>query len=87
VTASTNRRTPAEIEASLAHTRERLAAGIDALQHRLRPEMLKRKARETARRTVLNNLGTLLRLVKRNPVPAVMIGAGVGWMLVRNRDD
>ena len=83
---ATQPRTTAEIEASLANTRERLAQDIGAIQAKFSPDNLKRKARDKVRQTVLDNVGTLLRLVKKNPVPAVMIGAGVGWFLVRKRD-
>lgn len=87
MSAARNRRTPEEIEASLAVTRERLAADIGAIQDRLRPDRIKREISGKVRQMVLHNVGTLLRFAKRNPVPAVMIGAGVGWLLVRNGRD
>jgi hypothetical protein len=86
MTAATKRRTPAEIEENLLLTRERLARDVGALQEKLSPDNVKRHVRETVRRTVLDNVGTLIRLVKKNPVPSLMIGAGVGWFLVRKRD-
>jgi hypothetical protein len=82
-------RSPAAIEASIQATRERLGADIGALRDRLSPDALKRRARASVRRTALANVDRLVEFVKRNPVPATMIGAGVGWvgwLLTRQRD-
>lgn len=82
-----------ELQAEIADTREEMSETIEAIQERLRPgtvvsnatETVKEKARETVR-GLTNNAGErangMMREVKHNAVPALMIGAGVAWMLV-----
>jgi hypothetical protein len=71
----------ADIAADIEQTRDRLALGIDAIHDRLRPQRLQQQARDKIRDLAWRNVGKLLRYARRHPVPALMIGAGVGWLL------
>lgn len=82
-----------ELQAEIADTREEMSETIEAIQERLRPgnimsnatDTVKEKARESVR-GLTDNAGErasgMMREVKHNAVPALMIGAGVAWMLM-----
>jgi hypothetical protein len=82
-----------ELQAEIADTREEMSETIEAIQERLRPgnvmanatETVKEKARERVR-GLTNHAGErangMMQEVKHNAVPALMIGAGVAWMLM-----
>lgn len=88
----TDERTRA-LQAEIADTREEMSETIEAIQERLRPgnvmanaaETVKEKARERVR-DLTDNAGErangMMEEVKHNAVPALMIGAGVAWMLM-----
>jgi hypothetical protein len=82
-----------ELQAEIADTREELSETIEAIQERLRPgnvvsqatESVKEKARASVRGLTDNageGVNVMMREVKHNAVPALMIGAGVAWMLM-----
>ncbi len=82
-----------ELQAEIADTREEMSETIEAIQERLRPsnimsnatDTVKEKARESVR-GLTDNAGErasgMMREAKHNAVPALMIGAGVAWMLM-----
>jgi hypothetical protein len=89
--AETDRRTR-EIQGEIAHTRAELSETIDALQERLRPgnivsdatEKVKTATTERVRSMADTASGTaqgIMEGARQNPIPALMIGAGVAWML------
>jgi hypothetical protein len=90
-----------ELQAEIADTREEMSETIEAIQERLRPgtimsnatDTVKEKARDSVR-GLTDNAGErasgMMREAKHNAVPALMIGAGVAWMLIdrsRHRSD
>jgi hypothetical protein len=73
------------IERDLEDTRSRLDATIDALQQKLSPGQMVDQAvtyfKEGGGVEFTNNLG---RTVRDNPLPVLLIGAGVAWLAVSN---
>lgn len=81
-------RSPAEIEADIARTRADMDETLDALQHRLSPEMITAQARsylaeqtEGGRELVEN----FIEAVRRNPLPMALLGLSVGWLMLSGR--
>jgi hypothetical protein len=82
-----------EIQGEIAHTRAELSETIDALQERLRPgtivsdatDRVKNATTERMRSMADTASGTaqgIMEDARQNPVPALMIGAGIAWMLI-----
>lgn len=86
-----------EIRADIEQTRSRMSQRVDEIQEQLSPENLKQQARSTVRELVdegtaaisgyfQGNSGEMGRnlatTIKRNPLPAALIGLGIGWLLV-----
>jgi ElaB/YqjD/DUF883 family membrane-anchored ribosome-binding protein len=84
------------IKADIERTRNEMSHKIDEIQDRFRPEQLKDQAQEVVRSAVQDSTeavvsyvrthsaevsGTLMDTIKRNPVPAAMVGLGLGWIL------
>jgi hypothetical protein len=91
--------TSEEIKADIERKRNEVSEKIDTIQDRLSPENLKHQAQESVQEMVKDGadklLGyfnenvqqlpaTLLDTVKRNPVPAALIGVGIGWLLLES---
>lgn len=85
------------IRAEIERTRSQMSNKIDSIQNKLSPETIKAQAQDTLRsaledgsNAVMNywreNQGqirnSVVGMVKRNPIPAALIGAGVGWALI-----
>ncbi len=87
-----------ELEAEIADTREELTETVEAIQEKLRPsniisegrDAVKTAATERVRDMADTATDTAYRVVestRENPWPALMIGAGVAWLLIdRTRD-
>ncbi len=100
--ASDANKTPEELQADIASTRERIGRDIDELSDRVNPGRLQNQAKDAlagtlsgAQETVMgtvNDLGQkasaraqqassgLIDMIKSNPVPAALIGLGVGLL-------
>lgn len=72
-------KSPAEIEADIEQTRERVEEDLDAIQDKLRPARIRRAVVRRTRDWVAD----LLRHVREHPVPAIIIGTGIGWLVTR----
>jgi len=87
------------IKNDIERTRSDMSSKIDEIQERLNPETLKYQAKDAVRSAVQDsadavmdyfrgNSGqlreTVVDAVKRNPVPAALIGLGLGWILVES---
>lgn len=74
-------KTPAEIEAEVEATRSRVSNTLDEVQGRLAPgplfEELLAFARQRGGTDMARNLA---RDVRENPLPFLLIGAGVAWL-------
>ncbi len=90
---------PEAIKADIERTRQDMGSKIDRIQSRLNPENLKVQAQDAVRDFVDENteslktylsehskeIGTgLVQSIKRNPIPAALVGLGLGWLLVES---
>jgi hypothetical protein len=90
-------RTPSEIESEIERTRERMSESLDALGERLRPDSLKRQAKdaiaEKAQHVVANvgdqarDTGTrVIEFITANPLPVAAGSLGaIGLLSLRRR--
>ena len=87
------------IKADIEQTRSEMSQKINQIQDRLDPTRLKEQAQETVRSAVTDstdaivgfvrsNAGdfgyTVVDTIKRNPVPAALVGIGLGWMIFKS---
>jgi len=76
-------RSSAQIEREVENTRANLTDTLDTLRDRVSPGHLMDQAVEYLRgsggREFANNLG---RTVRDNPIPVLLIGAGMGWLMM-----
>jgi hypothetical protein len=81
-----------QIEGNIEHTRAELSETIDALQEKLRPSNLVSDATDRVKtattekvRDMADTAGDTVHEIwadtRQNPLPALLIGAGVAWML------
>ena len=93
----TTRASSEEIRRDIEATRNDMGETVDAIQDRLDPRHLREEAQATIRDTlsdgadtVIDYVGTyrneltssVVDAVKRNPIPSLMVGVGVGWLLL-----
>lgn len=95
---------PEAIRLQIQRTRSRMGVTIDEIQKRLSPDYIKEQATETLREAASDRVEQFtqtaedtmnswrmnaMNTIKDNPVPAALIGIGLGWLLLseRNRDD
>lgn len=90
-----------QLQSEIASTREEMSETIDALQEKLRPGNLVSDATERVKGAASERMRSMtdmasekaqgvIQEVRQNPIPALMIGAGVAWMLIdyaRQQDD
>ncbi|MBO1079062.1 DUF3618 domain-containing protein [Roseomonas haemaphysalidis] len=80
-------RTAAEIENDVERTRARVSDTIEALRGSMSPNQIMDQVMDYARSSggseFIRNLGTSVR---DNPLPVVLIGAGIGWLLLSNQN-
>ncbi|PLS87346.1 MAG: hypothetical protein CYG60_02375 [Actinobacteria bacterium] len=75
-------RTRTEIE----RTRAEMSETVDAIQERLSPQNLKEQAKVQAKETARGAGSGFVERIKQNPVPAAMVGIGLGWLLMSGRE-
>lgn len=76
---------PDEIEREIAGTRSELDQTLDALQERLSAGSLIDQARGYLRDGTSGSrefMANLSESIRRNPVPAALIGVGIAWMMM-----
>lgn len=83
---STTSDNPDRIEAEVEETRARLARTIEEIRDRMSPGQILDQAIDYARDSgggeFTRNLG---RQVRDNPLPILLIGAGIGWLMASDR--
>jgi len=87
------------IKADIEQTRSEMSQKINQIQDRLDPTRLKEQAQETVRSAVSDSTDALVNFVrgnagdfgytvvdtiKQNPVPAALVGIGLGWMIFKS---
>ncbi|MHB0775188.1 DUF3618 domain-containing protein [Halomonas sp. WWR20] len=85
---SRDNRNPDEIESEIKQTRSHLDETLNDLQQMIDPQSIMNNAYDYVRRGGANEFASNLgRTIKQNPVPTLLIGIGVGWlMFASNRD-
>ncbi|MDQ7732980.1 DUF3618 domain-containing protein [Halomonas sp. SpR1] len=81
-----NQRSPEEIEKDINQSRERLDTTLNEIEERFSPQQLLNTSYEYLRHGGANefvaNLGTT---IKQNPLPFLVTTAGLGWMMLSQR--
>lgn len=87
---------PVVLRAQIERTRAEMGRTIDEIQTRLSPEYIKQQTQETIREATVEKVENMahtagnkmnnwrssaMQTVKENPIPAAMIGIGIGWLL------
>lgn len=93
---------PAQIRAEIEQTRARMGQTIDQIQERLSPARLKQQTKDTIRDATIGKVeemtnraeyevkswrSKIVQTVKENPVPAALIGVGLGWLIMADSDN
>lgn len=91
---------PEEIRAEIRETRERMGDTLEQLGERLNPGNLKQQVKQDIRdatigkveqmaQSAADQMGearhTITDTIRENPVPAAMIGVGLGWLMYNAR--
>ena len=71
----------------IERTRADMSETVDAIQERLSPENLKEQAKAQAKDTAREAGSGFLERIKQNPVPAAMVGVGLGWLFMSGREE
>lgn len=92
--------TSGDIRADIEQTRERLGETVGALGAQLNPSHLTQRVKDSVRDATIGRVQTMANktkervadsgrgianVIRENPLPAAMVAAGVGWMLLSNR--
>ena len=92
------------LRAEIRETRDRMSDTLDALGDRLNPHRLKAQVKENLREATVGRVENMARnaadrvngtrhgimdRIRENPIPAAMVGIGLGWLMFggRHRDD
>jgi hypothetical protein len=91
---------PAVIRAEIRETRERMGETIEEIGERLNPNRLKEQVKENIRDATIGRVETMAQsavdrvsetrrtftnVVRDNPIPAAMVGIGLGWLIWNGR--
>src|SRR3712207_7251796 len=91
---------PAVIRAEIHETRERLGETIEEIGERLNPNRLKEQVKENIRDATIGRVETMasqavervsetrrtfVNTIRENPIPAAMVGVGLGWLFWNQR--
>jgi ElaB/YqjD/DUF883 family membrane-anchored ribosome-binding protein len=77
----------AQNRTEIERTRADMSETVDAIQERLSPQNLKEQAKAQAKDTAREAGSGFVERIKQNPVPAAMVGIGLGWLLMSGREE
>ncbi|MEX2496666.1 MAG: DUF3618 domain-containing protein [Woeseia sp.] len=77
---------PAELERDIDRTRGRLGRTVDQLESRLSPGQLLDQALGVAREHGGDFATNLSRSVRNNPMPVILTGVGLAWMMASSNE-
>src|SRR5215216_5740841 len=90
----------AHLRSEIRETRDRMSGTLDQLGTRLNPHRIKQQVKENIREATVGRVENMARhaservtetregildTIRDNPVPAAMIGIGLGWMIFNGR--
>ena len=81
-----NGKDPAELERDIDRTRASLGRTVDALERRLSPGELLDQALGMAREQGGQFAANLGRSVRNNPMPVILTGVGLAWMMASSNE-
>ena len=91
---------PDAIRANIERTRAEMSNKIDEIQDRLAPSNLAEQAKDAVREATIGRVEgmwqsagdnveyarqSMFETVRTNPIPAAMVGIGLGWLLMNRR--
>lgn len=91
-----------DIREGIEQTRANMSGTINAIQDRLSPQRLTQQAKDAVYDATVGKVGqtmndvtesareggsTLLDTIRQNPVPAALAGIGVGWLIMKVREN
>lgn len=91
-----------DIRGDIEQTRATMSGTIDAIQDRLSPQRLTQQAKDAVREATIGRVEqtmddmtesareggyTLLDTIRLNPIPAALAGIGVGWLIMKVREN
>lgn len=91
---------PAELRADIRETRERLGDTLEEIGARLNPRHIGEQVKENIRDATIGRVGhmardaadrvnevryTMMDTIRDNPIPAAMVGIGLGWLFMNAR--
>ena len=91
---------PAVIRAEIHETRERMGETIEEIGERLNPNRLKEQVKENIRDATIGRVETMAQsavdrvsetrrtftnTIRENPIPAALVGVGLGWLIWNGR--
>src|SRR5688572_12085355 len=91
---------PSAIRADIQRTRERMGRTVEELGERLNPDRLKQQVKQNLHDATIGKAENMARNaayrvdetrhnmmdnIRDNPIPAAMVGIGLGWLLLNNR--
>jgi ElaB/YqjD/DUF883 family membrane-anchored ribosome-binding protein len=74
---------PADIERDIDHTRAEMSETLDAIGARFEPDYIKEQAKDALRSTARDAGSSMLDTVRDNPVPAIIAGLSIGWLVAK----
>jgi gas vesicle protein/ElaB/YqjD/DUF883 family membrane-anchored ribosome-binding protein len=92
----------AAIRADIRQTRERMSHTVEDIGYRLNPDRLKQQLKDNVHEATIGKAENMARMavdrvddtrhsimdtIRDNPIPAAMVGIGLGWMLFNGRRD
>ena len=77
----------AQSRVEIERTRADMSETVDALQERLSPQNIKEQAKVQAKETAREAGTSFVDRIKQNPVPAAMVGIGLGWLFMSGREE
>lgn len=91
-----------DIREGIEQTRANMSGTIDAIQDRLSPQRLTQQAKDAVYDATVGRVGqtmndvtesareggyTVLDTIRQNPIPAALAGIGVGWLIMKVREN